>query len=242
VSDVDNQLVTGTSTAQEPEAKPEQVEVSADTDNGKKPEDNADKPKKDGAQKRIDRLTREKYQLKAELDVIKRQLDGGKTHSNGVDRNSFDSDQDYIEAVVEQRLAERESKREAERFARKRDEIFSQAEKLGDFDREDFASVPITSVMAEVIMESEIAAKLVVYLNDNPEEAEKIASMSGSRQAAALGKIETRLEGEDSKPKAASKSAAPEPIKPVSASKSSTGFRLGMSQAEYRALRAKTTR
>lgn len=213
------------------------VEKEAETDSGKESGD-SERPKKDGAQKRIDRLTREKYQLKAELDVIKRQLDGGQTRSNGVDRGQYDSDQDYIEAVVEQRLAERESQRQAEKSVSKRDKIFAEAEKLGDFDRDDFAAVTITPVMAEAIMDSDIAAKLVLYLNDNPDEAEDIAALSKARQAAAIGKLETRLEGE-SKPKAVSKSAAPEPIKPVTGSKASTGFRLGMSQAEYRALKAR---
>jgi hypothetical protein len=96
-----------------------QVEKEAETDSGEKSDES--KPKKDGAQKRIDRLTREKYQLKAELDVIKRSLDGGQTRSNGVDRNQFESDQDYIEAVVEQRLAEKEARLEGERSAKKRD-------------------------------------------------------------------------------------------------------------------------
>jgi len=213
------------------------VEKDTDTDNGDKSQD-SERPKKDGAQKRIDRLTREKYQLKAELDVIRRSLDGGQTRSNGVDRGQYESDQDYIEAVVEQRLAQRETQRQAEQSVSKRDKIFAEAEKLGNFDRDEFAAVPITGVMAEAIMDSDIAAQLVVYLNDNPDEAEDIADMSKARQAAAIGRLEARLEG-GSKPKAVSKSAAPEPIKPVSGSKASTGFRVGMSQSEYRALRAK---
>lgn len=202
----------------------DKVESNADTDNGKESEDSG-RPKKDGAQKRIDRLTREKYQLRAELDLARRQLEGGQVQQAD---NQISGDIQDIEAVVEQRLAVRD-------FQRKRDKIFAEAEKIGEFDREDFASIPVTSIMAETIMESDVAAKLVIYLTDNPEEAEKIASMSNARQAAALGKLETRLEGEE-KPKAR-KSAAPEPIKPISASKASTGFRLGMSQAEYRALR-----
>jgi len=203
----------------------DKVESQADTDNGKESE-GSERPKKDGAQKRIDRLTREKYQLRAELDLARRQLEGGQVQQAD---NQISGDIQDIEAVVEQRLAVRD-------FQRKRDKIFAEAEKIGEFDREDFASIPVTSIMAETIMECDVAAKLVIYLTDNPEEAEKIASMSNARQAAALGKLETRLEGEE-KPKA-SKSAAPEPIKPISASKASTGFRLGMSQAEYRALRA----
>jgi len=214
-----------------------QVEKEAETDSGEKSDES--KPKKDGAQKRIDRLTREKYQLKAELDVIKRQLDGGQTRSNGVDRNQFESDQDYIEAVVEQRLAEKEARLEGERSAKKRDKIFAEAEKLGDFDREEFAEVTITPVMAEAIMESDVAAQLVLYLNNNPDEADDIAALPKARQAAAIGRIEARLEGDTKPAKAVSKSAAPEPIKPVADSKTSTGFRVGMSQAEYRALRAK---
>jgi hypothetical protein len=93
--------------------------------------------------------------------------------------------------------------------------------------------------MAEAIMESDVAAQLVLYLNNNPDEADDIAALPKARQAAAIGRIEARLEGDTKPAKAVSKSAAPEPIKPVAGSKTSTGFRVGMSQAEYRALRAK---
>ena len=191
-----------------------------------KPEDQTSKALKK-MQKRIDRLTRDKHELRAQVEKAMQ----GEQKPRELDRSMFESEEDYIEARIQQRIAQEKTQERQKSFANRVDSILKDAEALGDFDRDDFAEISITPDMADAIVESDVAAKLVKYFHDDPDEAERISSLSPARQAAEIGKIEDRLS--EAKPRPV-KSSAPEPIKPVAGSgKSSTGYRPDMSMAEY---------
>lgn len=211
----------------QPEPTLEQDEKPA-----KEPEDDDHALK--GVQKRIDRLTRQKYEARAEADFLRKQLEAKQALSTDseLDRSRYASDEDYIEAVVEARLSKKEAEKQKQSFASKVDSIIKEAEKLGDFDVDDFREIPISQSMAMAIVESDVAAQLTKYFHDDPEEAERISQLSPARQAAAIGRIEVQLSTQA--PKVAAKTAAPAPIKPVSGSGvSAGGYRPDMSPEAY---------
>ena len=200
-------------------------------------------------QKRFDRLTREKHEARAEADYLRSLLEGNKPVAKdepaSLDRENFNSDLEWIEAIAdykaEQKLKavsesqarEQRQKQEQEKaltVAQKADKIFAEAAELGDYDEDDFNEIPFTQSMSEAILDSDISPKIVHYLAANPDQAQKISAMSPTRQAAEIGKLELKL----SSPEPAKKSAAPEPIKPVSgAGKSYKGLSDEMSADEW---------
>ena len=82
-------------------------------------------------------------------------------------------------------------------------------------------SVPVTDVMRDAIVTSDIGPEVAYYLGNNVEEAERIAALPPVRQAAAIGKIEAQLartEQEAEKTEKADKppaAKAPKPPTPV---------------------------
>ena len=188
-----------------------------------------------GVQKRIDRLTRQKYEARAEADFLRKQLEAQQQPRTDsvIDRGRFESEEDYIEAVVEARLSQKEAVQQQQSFAQKVNGIIKEAEKLGDFDVDDFREIPISQAMAMAIVESDVAVKLTKYFHDEPEEAERISRLSPARQAAAIGILEVDLGS--SVPKVTAKSAAPSPIKPVAGNGvTQGGYRPDMTPEAYR--------
>lgn len=188
-----------------------------------------------GVQKRIDRLTRQKYEARAEADFLRKQLEAQQQPRTDsvIDRGRFESEEDYIEAVVEARLSQKEAAQQQQSFAQKVNGIIKEAEKLGDFDVDDFREIPISQAMAMAIVESDVAVKLTKYFHDEPEEAERISRLSPARQAAAIGRLEVDLGS--SAPKVTAKSAAPSPIKPVAGNGvTQGGYRADMTPEAYR--------
>jgi hypothetical protein len=68
-------------------------------------------------------------------------------------------------------------------------------------------NVPISTVVATAILESDVGADVAYYLGTHPEEAQRIAKLSPTSQLREFGKMEVSL--------AKQQSAAPPPIKPV---------------------------
>lgn len=151
----------------------------------------------------------------------------------------FDNVDDYVEAMAEWKLGQREQQaqqqrqaQEAQTLAEKTESFYSEAEKIPGFDREAFDELPLTRHIAEALIESESPAKLMAHMAANPEEVARIASLSPARQAAEIGKLETKLA---SAPKV---SNAPAPIKPIGTRGSATNSdpsKMSMEEyAEYR--------
>lgn len=132
----------------------------------------------------------------------------------------FANVEDYVEAVADWKLKEREQQGQRQQAEKQISEIktkattvIEEAEKTPGFDREIFDSLPLSDAATLAILDSDVAAKLVVHLTENPQEAQRIYALNPARQAAEIGKLEAKLA---SVPKV---SKAPAPINPVGGSK-----------------------
>jgi len=154
----------------------------------------------------------------------------------------FDNVDDYVEAMAEWKLGQRDQQarqqqqaQQAQTLAAKTENFYSEAEKIPGFDREAFDELPLTRHIAEALIESEAPAKLMAHMAANPDEVARIASLSPARQAAEIGKLETKLA---SAPKV---SNAPAPIKPIGTRGSATNSDPSkMSMEEYAEYRKKS--
>jgi hypothetical protein len=132
----------------------------------------------------------------------------------------FASNEDYVEALAEQRaeqkLAEREQrKQQAEIINSYHDKEEEVRAKYEDFEQVAYnPNLPITTVMAQSIQASDNGPEVAYHLGANPKEAERISRLSPIMQAKEIGKIEAQLAAN---PPVKKTSNAPAPISPVSA-------------------------
>lgn len=156
-------------------------------------------------------------------------------------RENFASDAEWIDAKVDHKLAQRDYRAQAEavqssneRLVKSTESIYAEAEKMQGFDRQEFDELPLTRPLAEALIESKVAAQLMVYMVRHPEEVERISKLSAVRQGAEIGKLETKLEV------TAKKSTVPAPIVPIG-SKGSTNPTLANADfSEYKKQRIAT--
>lgn len=142
---------------------------------------------------------------------------------------SFNSYEDYLEALsdwkADQRISkfkselqETESKKTEQQHAETVRSSFSSKvdaarEKYEDFDSVAFdESLPVTQFMTQAIVETDNGADILYHLGNNPKEAQRIASLSPIAQAREIGRLEMKLSQTPVKPKT---SSAPAPINPV---------------------------
>jgi hypothetical protein len=132
----------------------------------------------------------------------------------------FASNEEYVEALAEQRaeqkLAEREQrKQQTEILNAYHDKEEEVRAKYDDFEQVAYnPNLPITTVMAQTIQASDIGPEVAYHLGANPREAERISRLSPILQAKEIGKIEAQLAAN---PPVKKTSNAPAPISPVSA-------------------------
>lgn len=126
---------------------------------------------------------------------------------------------EYTDRLTDWKLELRDrkeaQKRESEHrqtTAQKIDKLYAEAERLDGFDVEAYDSLPLTRPIVEALIDSDIAPVLMKYMADNPDEVERIAKLSASRQAAELGKLEAKLADSPAPKKV---SSAPAPINPL---------------------------
>ncbi len=148
-------------------------------------------------------------------------------------RDQFGTYEEFIEARAEWKATKAADK--TLREAIKRDEqesiraeqektnqqwskrIDSARDEIDDFDEICSESeATVTPHMSSAIMESDRGPHIAYYLAKNPEEAERIAKLSPSKQMAAIVNLEEKVAKPVKTP-----SKAPEPIKPVGKSASS---------------------
>jgi len=132
----------------------------------------------------------------------------------------FASNEDYVEALADQRaeqkIAERDQRRQQaeilETYHDKEEEVRA---KYDDFEQVAYnPNLPITTVMAQSIQASDNGPEVAYHLGANPREAERISRLSPIMQAKEIGKIEAQLAAN---PPVKKTSNAPAPISPVSA-------------------------
>lgn len=224
----------------------------------KEPADGEEKALPKGVQRRIDRAVREKYQAQAKADALEQRLErleagqrgqqqnAGKPANNGepkiADFNDFD---EYVTAKARY-IAKAELQEGMTAFERRSGEEKAQAaqrqtaegwnKRVAAVSKEipDFAEVvsgsdvPMSTVMQQVIVESEHGPKVAHYLATHEEEGQEIANMTPIAAVRALMRIEDKLK---SKPT----TATPAPISPTG-SKSTAGVKAltdSMSQDEF---------
>lgn len=149
----------------------------------------------------------------------------------------------YIEALADWKYSEREKARNEQvtkerntSLAARSEALYAEAGKVAGFDREAFDALPFTQTIASAVMESDVAPKLMAYMSSNPDEVARIAHLSPARQAAEIGRLEAKLTAETPAPKP---SAAPAPIKPVTATAGGEKNPSEMTDAEFAAWRDK---
>lgn len=204
-----------------------------------------------GAQRRIDQVTREKHEARRELEreraeraalaIELERLKSNqpapevKTLPNGApDPNKYAAgryDPDYLEAVTDYKVQQVIQQQHAQQSAgEKQRYIVSKEnearESYPDFDdaASAFLSHPLARVQEfrDILIDTENPAELSYYLGKNPDELEKISSMTASQATRYIGKLEARLEATPlEKPKKAATSA-PAPITPLGSARSST--------------------
>jgi len=160
--------------------------------------------------------------------------------------SQFENVEDYVESVADWKQAQRDNQatqaqqqRQYVETVNKSEKFYAEAENSPGFDRESFDALPLTHSIAQAIIDSDVPAKLMVYLNANPAEFARVANLSPARQAAEIGKLEVKIA---TAPKV---SKAPEPITPIdgrNGSGSKSIFDANISQAEFEKLRRAQTR
>jgi hypothetical protein len=137
----------------------------------------------------------------------------------------FATNEDYVEALAEQRaeqkLAEREQrKQQAEILETYHDKEEVVRAKYDDFEQVAYnPNLPITTVMAQSIQASDNGPEVAYHLGANPKEAERISRLSPILQAKEIGKLEAKLAAD---PPVKKTSNAPTPISPITARSTGT--------------------
>ncbi len=133
-------------------------------------------------------------------------------------REAFASDEDYFDKLTDWKLEQRDNRQRSQTqqeqsrtMGEKTEKIYTDAEKLSGMDRDDLDEVvgKFTPVIAQALVESDVSAKLLTHMATHPEDLQRIAALSPARQAAEIGKLETKLTNTAKPPK------TPAPIDPV---------------------------
>lgn len=157
-------------------------------------------------------------------------------------REAFASDEDYFDKLTDWKLEQRDSRQkvsaqqeQARSMGERTEKIYAEAEKLSGMDRYDLDEVvgKFTPVIAQALVESDVSAKLLTHMASHPEDLQRIAALSPARQAAEIGKLETRLANVAKPPK------TPAPIEPVGGGQSPLKSLHSLSPEEYYAARMK---
>ena len=198
-----------------------------------KPEDKQDDKRESRIQKRIDRLTREKYEAIAEAKALKMMIEQQQPRqevSNKPTREQFADDSDFIEALTDYKIEQRDQNhnrtREQETQSQRAAEWNKRADvarqEYEDFDEviEEAQDVPLHRSASKAILESDMATDIQYYLAKHPDEATKTVNMSPEGAARYIGRIEAQVAADKAtraSQKAAIKkvSGAPAPVVPL---------------------------
>lgn len=243
-----------------------------DSDEGEVKEDDKAKPKKKGGfQRRIDKLNARNAETERRARALEErlaQLEAGKQDAPKANESrsqedkprpdNFDTHAEYVEALADWKIEQREKAREAEAQRSKLENdhkaklqahferVKTFAESVDDFEEaiEAVDDIPVPAALQELIFSSENGPELLYELAKNREEFERIAKLSPLACARALGRLESKIAAKPSddpnlKPNKITK--APKPIDPVGKSSKSVVTKSlddpNLTQAEYERLR-----
>ncbi len=212
---------------------------------------------KPGVQERINELTRKRGEAERERDYWKQRAESTNAPPAEAAKkpvlDDFKSADEYVEALADWKAQEKVK----EAFAQRDQEAAKRAEQAVQKTREQSwaermeatrkthtdidevigsADVPITDAMREALLDSEKGPQLAYHLAKNPAEAARIAGLSATQAALALGRIEASLAAPAPAQKPVSK--APAPMGALNtATASGTKDPSTMSMDEYKAWR-----
>lgn len=227
----------------QPEAPAPQAEAAPPVEEPPKPAEEEkvhELPK--GVQRRIDRAVRAKYEAEARAQAAEEQLNYFRQRETGQREqpapheteptiDKFDNIEHYVAAkaqwIARQEVAQafQANQRQAQQFteaqqhAQLREQWAARLQaataEMPDFeDVVATADVPMSRVMEQAILESEVGPKMAYWLAQHPQEAVAISRLPPSKAFTQLGRIEERLlAGKPAVPKVTS---APPPVQPVS--------------------------
>lgn len=245
-----------------------------DAESDDEPESKDEKPRKrNGFKRRIDKLTTRLTDREREIEYWKAQALKSQSPKQDVETerrteskadvqgrpnpDHFDSHDDFVEALtdwkLEQRERERETKqRETQLKTEHQQQVDSHTARLKTFaknhkDFEDVLSdvddIPMSVTVQQVILSSDNGPELMYELAKNPDEYARICKLPAIAAARELGKFEARLSREaDEKPetKEIKTTKAPKPLSPVgskSGAVTKSIFDPNLSQGDYERLR-----
>lgn len=172
-------------------------------------------------------------------------------------RGDYPDDDQYIAALVAYRtrqevapvLAAVQQTIEAERAERARvdaqriylERIAAVRSEYPDFDEMTSKDLPVSPVMAEVILTSPAGPRVSYYLGSHPEECVALSKLPPVQAAVELGRLEARLSAATTGTATqATRSAAPPPVKPVGGAPTTTAASIWdshISQHEFERIR-----
>lgn len=229
------------------------------------------KPKKrSGFQRRIDKFQKKLSERDQEIEQLRKAVASGagkpleqtaqETKNETVskpDPASFDSHQDYVEALTDWKIEQREKVREinakeAQFKTEYQKQVSAFQSKVSEFSKStpdfndvisDVDDVPLRESIQDALLTSDLGPQLMYELSKNRAELLRINSMSPLAAAREIGKIEARLSQnlDSPKTKEVKLTKTPPPIEPVGSKSAGKTFKSpeDMTIEEYRAWRTK---
>lgn len=259
----------------------QEAESTDDDAEGKATEEDAKPKKKGGFQRRIDKLNQRMSAAQQEAEYWRAlalkngaaepakseqpaKSEAKTTQEVGKPNpESFDTHAEYVEALTDWKLEQREAKSKEEarkhELMSKQEQLVSSymekskafAEKVEDFQEalESVDDIVASPAVQSLILESENGPELAYELAKNRKEFERINSLSPLAAAREMGKIEARLAkaatAEEKKPEPKKITKAPQPIAPVGSKggkASKSIWDADLTQREYEELRRAQSR
>lgn len=222
----------------------EETEVNEESEETEENEESEKPKKKSGFKRRIESFQRKLSEKDQEIEFYKKLALKEKSDSietkpvqkteqqatdSRPDPNDFDSQIDYIDALTEWKLEQREKKQSEKQIEQQRQneaqkKVDSFQKSLSEFKKiqPDFDEVlaeasdlEVSPIVQDLIIESEHAARLVYELAKNQELAIKLNSLNAIQIAKELGKIEAKFADSSNETKQIKVSKAPPPLTPV---------------------------
>ena len=154
--------------------------------------------------------------------------------------DDFETDEEFVEALVEWKAEVKQRQWSERQDADSRQRAVhnwhgAARAKYVDWDRVFHDNLPVSTTMAEVLLQSEAGVDVAYHLGQNPAETQRIANLPPSRQAYELGRLETKLANQP--PPQRTQTKAPAPTSPVGGKETPAKKPEDMTLAEYEAWR-----
>jgi len=244
----------------------ESDDTESDKDDSK--EDDKPKKKKSGFKRRLDKVLSRAQRAEQELNELKAKLAEGSAGNKGNDDQvkegsgggkkprpeSFDTHEEYVEALADWKFDEKQKQISKEQEKEKakvqeQDALKSHVDRVKEFKKSaaDFDKVisAVDDIEAPVfiqkaIISSEMGPELMYELAKDPDRFEEICSMTPEMALKAIGKFEAKIEQfAGKKPPTKIQTRAPAPLSPVG--NGSSGVSKSEDDMSYREYRAHRT-